>query len=221
MSSRDANIIKILLGSILLVLLFGRDAVLGSLQHSFWVVFGLGALLVVGWIAWAIGRAFFYDVPKEYISDLKAEKAHGGPWLAGAVLGIGLPFGAAWIAGMMLHRWGMTDIREYTDVAGQVWYVLPIFIILYLWSGMKKHYRAIPGAIASFFRKRGYVAVSPVVAPINRIQEYKAQRAVGTFRGYGYAVFDIVATFIVSLALWIFAVILPLVFLAITYEELT
>lgn len=221
MSSRDATIIKFLLGGILLVLLFGRDAVLSSLRGGFWVVIGLGALLVVGWITWAFGKAFLYDVPKEYISDPKMEKAQGGPWLAGAVLGIGLPFGMAWIAGMMLHKWGMADIREYTDVAGQVWYVLlPLFLGLYLWSSLKRHYRAIPGAIASFFRKWGYVAVSPVLAPIGRIQEYKAQRAAGTFRGYGYAVFDITATFIVSLALWIFAVILPLIFLAITYEEM-
>jgi hypothetical protein len=55
-SSRDATIIKFLLGRILLVLLFGHDAVLSSLQGGFWVV--IGALLVVSWIAWAFGRAF-------------------------------------------------------------------------------------------------------------------------------------------------------------------
>jgi hypothetical protein len=222
MSSRDATIIKFLLGGILLVLLFGRDAVMSSLQGGFWVVIGLGALLVLGWIAWTVGKAFLYNIPAEYISDLKTEKAQGGPWLAGAVLGIGLPFGVAWIAGRMLHKWGIADIREHTDIAGQVWYVLfPIFLALYLWSGLKKHYHVIPGAIASFFRKWGYVAVSPVLAPIGRIQEYKAQRVAGTFRGYGYAAYDIVATFIVSLALWIFAVIVPLIFAAIFYHEVT
>jgi hypothetical protein len=47
----------------------------------------------------------------------------------------------------------------------------------------------------------------------------EAQRAAGTFRDYGYAVFDIVVTIIVSLALWIFAVIVPLIFAAIPYHE--
>ena len=87
----------------------------------------------------------------------------------------------------------------------------------------KKHHRTIPGAVAAglktFFQSWGYVAVSPVLAPIGRIQEFKAQRAAGTFRGYGYAVFDVVVTIIVSLALWIFAVIVPLIFAAITYHE--
>jgi hypothetical protein len=33
---------------------------------------------------------------------------------------------------MMLHKWGWADIREYTEVAGQVWYVLmPAFLVLY------------------------------------------------------------------------------------------
>jgi hypothetical protein len=104
MSSRDATIIKLLLGGILLVLLFGRDAVMSSLQGGFWVVLGLGALLVVGWIGWAFAKAFFYDVPAEYISDIKKEKAQGGPWLAGAALGVGLPFGMAWVVGMLLHK---------------------------------------------------------------------------------------------------------------------
>jgi hypothetical protein len=146
------------------------------------------------------------------------------PRLAGAVLGVGLPFGMAWIAGMMLHKWGWADIREYTEVAGQVWYVLmPTFLVLYAWSGLRKHYRTIPGAVAAglktLFQRWGYVAVSPLLAPIGRIQEFKAQRAAGTFRGYGYAVFDVVVTIIVSLALWIFAVIVPLIFAAITYHE--
>jgi hypothetical protein len=224
MSSRDANIIKILLGGILLLLLFSRDTVLRSLHGGFWIVLGLGALLVVGWLAWVFGKAFFYDVPAEYISDIRKEKAQGGPWLAGAVLRVGLPFGMAWIAGMMLHKWGWADIREYTEVAGQVWYVLmPTFLVLYTWSGLKKHYRSIPGAFAAglkaFFQRWGYVAISPVLAPIGRIQEYKAQRAAGTFRGYRYATYDIVATFIVSIALWIFAVIVPLIIAAITYHE--
>ena len=87
----------------------------------------------------------------------------------------------------------------------------------------KKHHRTIPGAVAAglktLFQSWGYVAVSPVLAPIGRIQEFKAQRAAGTFRGYGYAVFDVVVTIIVSLALWIFAVIVPLIFVAITYHE--
>ena len=87
----------------------------------------------------------------------------------------------------------------------------------------KKHHRTIPGAVAAglktLFQSWGYVAVSPVLAPIGRIQEFKAQRAAGTFRGYGYAVFDVVVTIIVSLALWIFAVIVPLIFAAITYHE--
>jgi hypothetical protein len=226
MSSRDATIIKFLLGGILLVLLFGRDAVVSSLQGGFWVVLGLGALLVVGWIAWAFGKAFFYDVPAEYISDVKKEKAQGGPWLAGAILGIGLPFGAAWIAGGLLHKWGWADVREYTDLAGKVWYVLmPTFLALYAWSGLKRHYRSIPGAVASglktFFQRWGYVAVSPVLAPIGRIREYKAQRATGTFRGYAYATYDLVMTIIVSIFLWIIAVILPMVFLAIAYLEMT
>jgi hypothetical protein len=63
------------------------------------------------------------------------------------------------------------------------------------------------------------VAVNPVLAPIGRIQEFKAQRAVGTFRGYGNAVFDVMVTIIVSLALWIFAVIVPLICATITYHE--
>ena len=84
MSSWGATIIKFLLGGILLALLFGRDAVLRSLQGGFWIVLGLGALLVVGWLAWVFGKAFFYDVPAEYISDIWKEKAQGGPWLAGA-----------------------------------------------------------------------------------------------------------------------------------------
>jgi hypothetical protein len=109
-------------------------------------------------------------------------------------------------------------------VAGQVWYVLmPTFLVLYAWSGLRKHYRTIPGAVAAglktLFQRWGYVAVSPVLAPIGRIQEFKAQRAAGTFRGYGYAVFDVVVTIIVSLALWIFAVIVRLIFAAITYHE--
>ncbi|MBM1175333.1 hypothetical protein [Microvirga arabica] len=63
------------------------------------------------------------------------------------------------------------------------------------------------------------MAVNPVLAPIGRIKEFKAQRAVGTFRGYDNAVFDVVVTIIVSHALWIFAVIVPLIFAAITYHE--
>jgi hypothetical protein len=70
------------------------------------------------------GKAFFYDVAAEYISDIRKEKAQGGPWLTGAVLGVGLPFGMVWIAGMMLHKWGWADIRKYTEVAGQGRYVL-------------------------------------------------------------------------------------------------
>jgi hypothetical protein len=88
----------------------------------------------------------------------------------------------------------------------------------------KKHHRTIPGAVAAGLKTLsqswGYVAVSPVLAPIGRIQEFKAQRAAGTFRGYGYAVFDVVVTIIVSLALWIFAVTVPLIFAAITYHEI-
>ena len=87
----------------------------------------------------------------------------------------------------------------------------------------KKHHRTIPGAVAAglktLFQSWGYVAVSPVLAPIGRIQEFKAQRTAGTFRGYGYAVFDAVVTIIVSLALWVFAVIVPLIFAAITYQK--
>jgi hypothetical protein len=220
MSSKDANIIKFLLGAILLVLLFGREAVVASFQTGIWGLAGFGILLVVGWIAWTFGKAFLYDVPKEYITDLKKEKAEGKSWLYGLFLGIGLPFGLAWIAGMMLHKYRLADIREYTDLAGYIWYVLaPIALGLYLWDGLKRRYREIPGVIATIFRKWGYVAVSPVLAPIGRIQEFKAQRAVGTFRGYTYAVFDILMTFIVSLALWIFAVIVPLIFVAILYHE--
>ena len=63
------------------------------------------------------------------------------------------------------------------------------------------------------------MAVNPVLAPIGRIQEFKAQRAAGTFRGYGNAVFDVVVTIIVSPALWIVAVIVPLIFATITYHE--
>lgn len=224
MSSRDANIIKFLLGGILLVLLFGRDAVLGSMQTGLWVLAGFGILLIVGWIAWAFGKAFFYDVPKEYIDDLKKEKAEGRPWLFGVFFGIGLPFGMAWVAGLLLYKWKWADIREYTELAGYVWYVLaPVALGLYLWDGLKRHHREIPGEVAAlskaFLRKWGYVAVSPVLAPIGRIQEYKAQRAAGTFRGYTYATFDIVMTVIVSIFLWIVAVILPLIFLAILYHE--
>ena len=65
----------------------------------------------------------------------------------------------------------------------------------------------------------GLRGFNPVLAPIGRIQEFKAQRAAGTFRGYGYAVFDVVVTIIVSHALWIFAVIVPLIFATITYHE--
>jgi hypothetical protein len=131
-----------------------RDAVLRSLQGGFWIILGLGALLVVGWLAWVFGKAFFYDVPAEYISDIRKEKAQGGPWLAGAVLGVGLPFGMAWIAGMMLHKWGWADLREYTEVAGQVWYVLmPTFLVLYTWSGLKKHYRSIPAPLPPVSRR--------------------------------------------------------------------
>jgi hypothetical protein len=39
----------------------------------------VGGLLVVGWSAWAFGKSFLYDVPNEYISDLKTEKAQRGP----------------------------------------------------------------------------------------------------------------------------------------------
>ena len=78
---------------------------------------------------------------------------------------------------------------------------------------------AVAAGLKTLFQRWGYVAVSPVLAPIGRIQEFKAQRAAGTFRGYGYAVFDVVVTIIVSLALWIFAVIVPLIFAAITYHE--
>ena len=220
MSNRDANVIKLLLGGILLVLLFGRDAVMGSLQTGVWIVVGLGVVLVIGWIGWAFGKAFLYDVPKEYVSDLKQDKADGKPWLYGVFLGFGLPFGMAWIVGGALARYGLADIREYTDVAGYIWFVLfPIAMALMLWDALKRRHCEIPGAIGSFFRKWGYVAVSPVLAPIGRIQEFKEQRAAGTFRGYTYATFDIVMTFIVSLALWIFAVIVPLIFAAILYQE--
>jgi hypothetical protein len=65
----------------------------------------------------------------------------------------------------------------------------------------------------------GNVAVNPVLAPIGPIQAFKAQRAVGTFRDYGNAVFDVVVTIIVSPALWIVAVIVPLIFATITYHE--
>ena len=73
--------------------------------------------------------------------------------------------------------------------------------------------------LKTLFQRWGYVAASQILAPIGWIQEFKAQPAAGTFRGYGYAVFYVVVTIIMSLALWIFAVIVPLIFAAITYHE--
>jgi hypothetical protein len=75
-----SQIIIILLGGILAVLLFGREATLGSIETAFWVglVFGIVALVV-----WAIAAFVRYMAreAKAYRDQVRRDRAEGRPWL--------------------------------------------------------------------------------------------------------------------------------------------
>jgi hypothetical protein len=115
MSATHPSLIVILLSAILAVLLFGREAVFDSASTFLWVVGGSFLLAIV----WLLARAFFVEVPKEVISDLKDLRQTGKPWIAEAILIVGLPFGVVWIGGMMAEKYlGYVKQTPYTGGGG-------------------------------------------------------------------------------------------------------
>src|SRR5262249_40932023 len=75
-----SRLIVILLAGILAVLLFGREATLGSIQTLFWVglVLGIVTLLVLGTLSFirSIGRE-----AKSYREEVRRDREEGRPWL--------------------------------------------------------------------------------------------------------------------------------------------
>jgi hypothetical protein len=142
MSATHASLIVILLSAILAVLLFGREAVFDSASTFLWVVGGSFLLAIV----WLLARAFFVEVPKDVISDLKDLRQTGKPWIAEAILIVGLPFGVVWIGGMMAEKYlGYVKQTPYTDIAGSVWFLV---FALFLTAMLLRWVR-------SFFPKKG------------------------------------------------------------------
>jgi hypothetical protein len=124
-SGNHASLIVVLLCAILAVLLFGREAVLDSTSTFFLWVVGGGFLLALLAIVWLLARAFFVEVPKEVISDLNDLRQTGKPWIAEAILIVGLPFGIVWIGGLMAEKYlGYVKQTPYTDIAGLIWFVV-------------------------------------------------------------------------------------------------
>lgn len=126
MSASDARLIIFLLAAILAVLLLGREAVLSSTQTIFWA----GLVGLVGWIAWLLIKSIFVETPKELLSELRDLRRARKPWIAEAILIVGLPFGLVWIAGLVAEKYfGFTALKSYTDLAGLIWFVFcPIFL---------------------------------------------------------------------------------------------
>ncbi len=75
-----SRLIIILLTGILAVLLFGREATLGSMQTIFWIGLALG---IVGSIIWAIIAFVRYmrREAKAYRDEVRRDREEGRPWL--------------------------------------------------------------------------------------------------------------------------------------------
>jgi hypothetical protein len=86
---------------ILALLLFGRDAVVGSAQTVLW---GAGVALIFA-LAWLFLFALVVDLPKELLFDLRALRRSRKPWIAEAILFLGMPFGILWIVGLMAEKY--------------------------------------------------------------------------------------------------------------------
>jgi hypothetical protein len=98
--NRDhSRIIVILLAGILAVLLFGREAVQGSLQVLFWVVLGVGTVGLIVWAIIAFSRYMGREV-RAYQAEIRRHREEGQPWLhtyiaCPGIIGNFLVFGVA------------------------------------------------------------------------------------------------------------------------------
>ena len=80
MDRGHSQLIIILLAGIFAVLLFGREATLGSMQTMFWIGLALG---VVALIVWAIISFIRYirRETKAYRDEVRRDREEGRPWL--------------------------------------------------------------------------------------------------------------------------------------------
>ena len=84
-----SQLIIILLAGILAVLLFGREAILGSMEGVFWLglVIGVPVLLIWGLVAFT---RYLKDEVRDYREEVRRDRAKGRPWLYLFVLWPGL-----------------------------------------------------------------------------------------------------------------------------------
>jgi ABC-type tungstate transport system substrate-binding protein len=80
MTKQHSQIIIFLLGGILVVLLFGRDAALGSMQTLFWIGLVLGIIALIIWAIVALVGYTRREV-KAYKEEVRRDREEGRPWL--------------------------------------------------------------------------------------------------------------------------------------------
>lgn len=80
MSKEHSRIIIILLAGIFAVLLFGREAMQGSMQVVFWVGLAVGIVGLIGWATFAFFR-YIGGEAKAYREEVRRDREQGKPWL--------------------------------------------------------------------------------------------------------------------------------------------
>lgn len=80
MSKEHSRLIIFLLAGILAVLLFGREAMQGSLEVVFWIGLALGIVALAIWGIVALVRGVGREV-KVYRQEVRRDREEGRPWL--------------------------------------------------------------------------------------------------------------------------------------------
>lgn len=80
MSKEHSRLIIFLLAGIFAVLLFGREAVQGSLETFFWIGLVLGIVALIIWGIVALVRGVGREV-KVYREEVRRDREEGRPWL--------------------------------------------------------------------------------------------------------------------------------------------
>jgi hypothetical protein len=128
MRPEHSRIIILLLSGILAVLLFGRDAVLGSLNTILPVALAIGLVGLVAWALYAL-FAFLGRQAKKFGVEAKEERSQGRPWLHNFLTVPGM-LGNFVVMGLAGWFWWAGDLRfrEALQLV-PLWWV-PVMVLL-------------------------------------------------------------------------------------------
>src|SRR5215204_102025 len=103
MYKQHSQLVVILLAGIFAVLLFGRDAVLGSMEGAVWIALAVGVPVLLIWMIVAFIR-YLKREARAYRPELRTNRDQGLPWLYSYLIWPGL-IGSIFVISLAVYRY--------------------------------------------------------------------------------------------------------------------